>query len=626
MPYGFHNKILRVDLSTGETRIEQPGEKFFRTYLGGWGLIAYYLLKELKPGTDPLGPENLLIFAPGVTTGIPIGGSGRNAVGAKSPLTGGFGEGDVGGFWGAELKHAGWDAIIVTGQAEKPVYLWIRDDQVEVRDASHLWGKETAEVENLLKEELGDGRLRVAQCGLAGENLVRYACVINDTTRAAGRTGLGAVMGSKRLKAIAVRGTGQVALADREKVMEVGGWLREHFMEEWTGGLHDHGTDGGLLFLSESGGLPTRNFQEGAFEGAQKITGETMTNTILVGRDTCYACPVTCKRKVKTDNRYRVDPVYGGPEYETAGSLGSCCGIDDLEAISYGNQLCNAYGMDTISAGVTIAWAMECFERGLLTKEDTGGLDLHFGNAEAMVTLLEQIARREGFGDLLAEGSLRAAQKIGRGTEKYAMQVKGQEVPMHEPRIKFALDLGYATSPTGADHMHNIHDTSYESEGKAIQDMRSLGVLDPLPADTLGIEKVRLAKYHIDWQVFWNCMGLCMFMPYSKEQMRDIVRGVTGWNSSVFELMKVGERALAMARAFNYREGFTAKDDVAPWRFSTPFESGPAKGVAVPAEDIQEAIELYYEMNGWDKETGAPTAGKLRELGISWVADLLYGS
>ncbi|HEY64428.1 MAG TPA: aldehyde ferredoxin oxidoreductase family protein [Caldilineae bacterium] len=626
MPYGFHNKILRVNLSTGEISTEQPGEKFFRTYFGGWGLIAYYLLKELEPGIDPLGPDNILIFAPGVTTGIPIGGGGRNAVGAKSPLTGGFGEADVGGFWGAELKHAGWDAIIITGQAEKPVYLWIKDDQVEIRDASHLWGKPTAEVEEIIKDELGEPRARIAQCGLAGENLVRFACVINDINRAAGRTGMGAVMGSKKLKAIAVRGTGQLPLADREKVMEIGRWLREHFKEEWTGDLHEHGTDGGLIFLNESGGLPTRNFQEGSFEGAQKITGETMTNTILVARDTCYACPVTCKRKVKADNKYKVDPIYGGPEYETAGSLGSVCGIDDLEAIAYGNQLCNAYGMDTISAGVTIAWAMECFERGLLTKEDTGGLDLHFGNAEAMITLLEQIAHREGFGDLLAEGSLRAAQKIGRGTEKYAMHVKGQEVPMHEPRIKFALDLGYATSPTGADHMHNIHDTSYESEGKAIQDMRSLGILDPLPADTLGIEKVRLAKYHIDWQVFWNCMGLCMFMPYSKEQMRDIVRGVTGWNSSIFELMKVGERALAMARAFNYREGFTAKDDVAPWRFSTPFESGPAKGVAVPAKDIQKAIELYYEMNGWDKETGAPTAGKLHELGLSWVADLLYGS
>lgn len=622
MPYGFHNRVLRVDLSNRQIRVEEPGEHFFRTYYGGWGLIAHYLLKEVEAGTEPLGPENVLVFATGVVTGAPVGGSGRSAVGAKSPLTGGFGEGDVGGFWGTELKRAGWDAIVVTGQAEKPVTLWIKDDHVEIRDATRLWGKKTAEVEEILREELGDKRVRVAQCGVAGENLVRYACVMSDVNRAAGRTGLGAVMGAKKLKAIAVRGTGRVEITDQDKVRRVADWLRDNFREHWTLGLHENGTVNGLLDLSESGGLPTRNFQEGSFEGAEKITGQTMTDTILVGRDTCHACPVTCKRKVKVTGRYEVDPIYGGPEYETTAALGSCCGIDDLEAVAYGNQLCNAYGLDTISAGVVISWAMECFERGLLTEDDTGGLKLHFGDAEMMTALVERIAHRRGFGDLLAEGSLRAAKRIGRGTDRYAMHVKGQEFPMHEPRIKFALDLGYATSPTGADHMHNIHDSGYASEG-SIEDIRSLGILEPLPIDYLGPEKVRLAKYHIDWQVFWNCMGLCMFMPYSREQMRDIVRGVTGWNSSLFELMKVGERAMAMARAFNYREGFTAKDDVAHWRFSTPFESGPAEGVKVPTEDIAKALEMYYEMRGWDKETGAPTAAKLHELGIGWVADLL---
>ena len=623
MSYGFHNKILRVDLSSGQIEVEEPGEHFFRTYLGGWGLIAYYLLKELEPGTDPLGPDNLLIFAPGVVTGAPVGGSGRNAVGAKSPLTGAFGEGDVGGFWGAELKRAGWDAIIVTGQAEEPVYLWIKDDQVEIRDASALWGKETLEVEQLLQEELGDERVRVTQCGLGGENLVRYACVINDVNRAAGRTGMGAVMGSKKLKAIATRGTGSVAIADREKVREVATWLRDNWDKEFTEDLHLDGTDSGLVDLDEDGGLPTRNFQEGSFEGAQKITGSTMTDTILVDRDNCFACPVSCKRKVQVTGRYEVDPLYGGPEYETMGALGSCCGIDDIEAIAYGNQLCNAYGLDTISAGVCIAWAMECFERGLLTAEDTGGLEPRFGDAPMMVNLIEKIAHREGFGDLLAEGALRAGMQIGRGTTRYAMHVKGQELPMHEPRIKFFLDVGYATSPTGADHMHNIHDTGYKKEDTSIQHMRALGVLDPLPIDDLGPEKVRLAKYHIDWQVFWNCLGLCMFMPFDKGQMRDLIQGVTGWNSSVFELMKVGERAMVMARAFNAREGFTALDDIAPWRCSTPFESGPAKGVKVAAEDLARAMDLYYDMCGWDKETGAPTEAKLHELGIGWVAELL---
>jgi aldehyde:ferredoxin oxidoreductase len=285
--------------------------------------------------------------------------------------------------------------------------------------------------------------------------------------------------------------------------------------------------------------------------------------------------------------------------------------------------LCNAYGLDTISTGTTIAWAMECFERGLLTAEDTGGLDLRFGNAQAMTALVEQIAHRQGFGDLLAEGCWRAAQQVGRGTERYAMHVKGQEFPMHEPRIKFALDLGYATSPTGADHCHNIHDGGYATE-RGIARVKCLGILEPLPIEDLGPEKVRLAKYHIDWQVFRNCLGQCQFMPYDMAQLNEIIQGVTGWDSSIFELMKVGERALAMARAFNYREGFTAKDDVAHWRISSPFESGPAEGVKVPAEDIAKAIELYYDMCGWDRNTGAPTAAKLFELGVGWVAELLY--
>ncbi|MBN1260354.1 MAG: aldehyde ferredoxin oxidoreductase family protein [Anaerolineae bacterium] len=620
MSHGFFNRILRVDLLRREVSIETPGEHFFRTYLGGWGLIAYYLLKELAPGIDPLSPENILIFAPGVVTGASLGGSGRNAVGAKSPLTGGFGEADVGGFWGAELKRAGWDAVIVTGKADTPVYLWIKDDEIEIRDAAHVWGKSTLDVEAMLKEELDEKRLRVAQCGVAGENQVRFACVINDVNRAAGRTGMGAVMGSKNLKAIAVRGTGRFEPADAGKIRETAKWLSDNVRTLYTGGMQDYGTAGGLQYLSSISGLPTFNFQEGSFEGAQKLTGATMADTILVRNDTCYACPVRCKRVVASDGAYKVEPEYGGPEYETLGALGSCCGVDNLEAVAYANQLCNAYGLDTISTGMTIAWAMECFERGLLTTADTGGLDLHFGNTEAMVRLVEQIARREGFGNLLAEGSLHAARKIGRGTDKYAMQVKGQEFPMHEPRVKFALNLGYATSPTGGDHMHNIHDTDYT---RSVEGMWPLGIFEPLPADDLSPQKVRLAKYHIDWQVFWNCVGLCMFMPYSKAQIRDIVNAVTGWNTSLFELLKVGERAMAMARVFNAREGFTANDDVAHWRFATPFTSGPAEGVRIPDETMEAALALYYEMRGWDRVSGAPTRAKLYELGLDWVVGLL---
>jgi len=614
MGKGFHNKILRVDLSTREVTVEEPDDDFYRIYFGGWGFIAHYLLTELEPGADPLGPENPLIFAPGVVTGAPAGGSGRSAVGAKSPLTGGFGGAEVGGYWGAELKRAGWDAVIVTGEAEEPVYLWIKDDEVEIRDAAHLWGQETLDVETAIQDELGETRARVAQIGPAGENLVRYACIIHDVNRAAGRTGLGAVMGSKRLKAVAVRGSQRLDVADQKSVIGIGKWLSENVPQT----MQDYGTAASVTALDLMGGLPTRNFQEGTFEGAEAITGTTMAETILVKNDTCYACPVRCKRVVEAEGRYDVSPEYGGPEYETLGAIGSACGIDDLEAIAYANQLCNAYGLDTISTGMTIAWAMECFERGLLTGEETGGLDLHFGNAEAMVALVEQIAHREGFGDLLAEGSARASRKMGEETEKYAMHVKGQEHPMHEPRIKFALGLGYATSPTGADHMHNIHDTFYaESPGHA----RAVGILEPLPADDLGPEKIRLAKYEIDWQVFYNCLGLCMFMPYSKPQVRDLINAVTGWDTTVFEMLKVGERAMAMTRVFNQREGFTPKDDVAHWRFATPMPAGAAEGVAVSPETMADALDLYYEMRGWDKQTGAPTDAKLYELGLGWLVD-----
>jgi len=616
---GYTGKILRVNLSSGKISIEEPEENFYRTYFGGWGFIAHYLLKELPPGIDPLGPDNKFIYALGPVTGVALGGNGRNAIGAKSPLTNAFGETDVGGFCGAELKRAGFDAIIVEGKAEKPTYLWIHNGEAEIRDASHLWGLQTREAHDAIRQELGDQRIRTALIGPGGEKLVRFACVLNDLNHAGGRTGMGAVMGSKLLKGIAVRGYTAPQVADEEGLRKIVRWLADN-VEELSGGLKDSGTSGGLLNLSLSGGLPTRNFQEGSFEGAERITGVTMRDTILSGRGNCYACPVFCKREVRVEEPYQVDPIYGGPEYESMAALGSFCGVDDLKAIAYANQLCGAYSLDTISAGVCVGFAMECYEKGLITKKDTDGLELRFGNAEAMVQMIEKIGQREGFGDLLAEGVYRASQEIGQGSEEFAMHVKGQEVPMHEPRIKFGLNIGYATSPTGADHVHNIHDTAYTN---STRDLKHLGILEPLPADSLGPEKVRMTMYHIDWSVLVNCLGLCLFLPYGILRTRDIINAITGWETTIYEMMKVGERALNMARAFNAREGFTAKDDVGLRRFSTPFAAGPKKGVKVGEEEFQKALKLYYQMRGWDLETGAPTAAKLYELGVGWVADEL---
>ena len=624
MPNGYQNTILYVDLTERTVRTEQPGDAFYRTYLGGWGIIAHELLRRAPKRVDPFAPENPLVFATGVLTGSMAPSSGRHAVGAKSPLTGGFGEADVGGFWGTELKKAGLDAVVITGASEEPVYLWIDDGEVEIRDAAHLWGKETAEVQRAIREELGDGRIRVAQCGIAGENLVRFACIMHGTNHAAGRGGLGAVMGSKRLRAVAVRGSGTVESADPEELVRI----REGFMrlrEDHWQGRQEHGTSQGIAALQESGRLPTRNFREGTFEGWERITGERMTEKYLVGRDTCNVCPVGCKRRVKVDGK--VDPVYGGPEYESLAAFGSLCCNDDLESLLYTNQLCNAYGIDVISTGATIAWLMECFEKGLVTADDTGGIEVQFGDAQVIPRLVEMIAGREGFGDTLAEGSWRASQKIGRGTEELVVHVKGQEMPMHDGRSRFGLALGYAVSPTGADHMHSGHDEGVGSEPAIGMLTYSYGYQgEPIPPDDLSADKVRwlaLCNTHL---MHFSCIGWCAFHYYSVPRTRDVIQAVTGWNIQSYELMKAGERALTLARAYNVREGFTAANDVLPPRMAEPIESTAIDGWRIDPEEFMRARSLYYGMMGWDEETGVPKEWKLHELGIGWVAGLIDGA
>ena len=622
MPYGYNGKILRVNLSNGQTSVEEPNEVFYRTYFGGRGFIVHYLLKELKSGIDALSPENKLIFATGVFTGSPLAGSGRNSVGAKSPLTNGYGEAEAGGFWGAELKRTGYDGIIIDGKADHPVYLFIDGEEVQIRDARQLWGKTTAESYEAIIQELDDKRIRVAQIGPAGENLVRLACIINDLKHSAGRSGMGAVMGSKNLKAIAVRGRQTPQMANPEKVQSFVKWFGKAYTD-LSGGMYDVGTSGGVLYFNKNGALPTRNFQQGTFEGAEAISGTKMRDTILVGRGNCFACPVRCKREVEVKGKYNVTPLYGGPEYETLGALGSNCGIDDLAAIAKANELCNAYSLDTIGVGTTIAFAMECFENGLITEKDTDGLRLTFGNAEAMVKLVEMIGMRQGIGNLLAEGSLRAAKSIGNGAERFAMQIKGQELPMHEPRFKPGMGIGYAISPTGAEHMMSIHDDTYTKAGGDLKKVNTLGILEPIPLNDLGPKKIRLMTYMNHWQSFLNCLDMCFFMPYDFNQVQEMVRGITGWNCSLWELLKIGERATTMARVFNLREGLTADNDCLPDRMFTPQTSGPLAGKAINRDDANTAIHLYYEMMGWDVATGIPIRAKLEELGVGWVWNFL---
>ncbi len=624
MAYGFTGRVLRVDLTERRIWVEEPDESVYRTYLGGSALALYYLLKELKPGVDPLGPQNLLVFAPSVLNGTPALGMSRFTVAAKSPLTGGLGEAEAGGWWGPELKFAGFDGVVVSGQADRPVYLYIKDGDATLRDAEKLWGRDTGEAQALIRQELGDEKIRVAQIGPAGEKLVRYACVLNELKHSNGRSGTGAVMGSKRLKAIAVRGTGKPALSDPEAVEAVRKRIRANYHQA-PGDMHDLGTSGGVPFLDSRGILPTRNFRQGSFEGARAISGQTMADTILVNRGTCYACYIACKREVKTSEPHNVDPAFGGPEYETIASLGSFCGISDLAAVAKGNELCNRYGLDTISVGTTIGFAMEAFEAGYLTPKDTGGIDLRFGNAEAMLQMITMITERRGLGDLLAEGALRAARKIGGGAEALVLHSKGQEFPMHEPRGKRSLAIGYAVSPTGACHMEAPHDTDFEAPGGAgLEALEPMGILEPVSSLDMGPDKVRL--FYNAQQVWnlYNCIGLCDFVgapigPLTLPMLVDYLSGVTGWNTSLFELIKVGERSQNMARLFNLREGLTAADDSLPPRMFQPLENGALKGEAINREEFEASKRLYYEMAGWDPATGVPTRGKLAELDLLWA-------
>jgi len=622
---GYIGRVLRVDLSSGRIATEEPPDNFYRQYFGGEGFVGYYLLRELPRGVDALSPQNRLIFAAGPLTGAPVGGSGRHSVGGKSPLTGAFGEAEAGGYWGAELKFAGFDAIIVEGRAEKPVYLLVQDGQAQIKDARHLWGLKTLECQETIRGELGDPDVKVAQIGPAGENLVRFACIINDLDAAAGRTGMGAVMGSKNLKAIACRGHQKLTLADPQAVASIARWVRDNAPVN-NKDIRDLGTASSVRGLSRRGGLPTRNFQAGSFEGAGRISGEAMRDTISTGnRRSCYACPVQCKREVKVEEPYQVDPRYGGPEYETIAALGSNCGLDDLKAIAKGGELANGYGLDSISTGAAIAFAMECFERGVISSRDTGGLELRFGNSRVMVETVERIALRQGLGDILAEGVARAARKLGPSAQELALHIKGQEVPMHEPRYKQGMGLGYIMSPTGADHCHNMHDSNFTGKSPYLEDMKALGILEPLPLTDLSPAKVRLLIYYTFWMHFMNCAVTCYFVIVyglvGFERVAELVRAVTGWNTSVFELMKVGERALNMALAFNRREGFSPADDVLPRRFFTPHPSGPLKGVGIEEKAFSEAKETYYRMMGWPE--GHPSAAKLEELGIDWVVPLM---
>ena len=620
---GITAKLLHVDLTSRQTRTEELPEPLVRKYLGGGSLAAYILLRDMAAGVDPLGPDNVLVFMTSVINGLSLSGSNRYTAAAKSPLTGGYGESEAGGWWGPELRAAGWDGVVIRGASPAPVYLWIKDDRVEIRDAAAYWGKLSGEVHDGLEQELGDRRIRVLQTGVAGERGVKFAALVNQLKHFHGRCGLGAVMGAKKLKAVVVRGSKPPIAMDKDKAKSSLVWFREHY-DRGKDRFHQLGSASGVLALEASGILPTRNFRDGSFEGAKDISGQKMRDTILVNRGTCYACAVACKREVEV-KALGVTPRFGGPEYETLAATGSLCGINDLDKLALINQLYAQYVLDSISTGAVIAFAMECYEHGILTREMTGGLDLRWGNADDVVTLIHQIGRREGIGRLLGEGVKRAAKELGKGAEAFALHVKGQELPMHDPRGKKGLSLAYALSPTGADHMEAPHDPLYAGFHPQGHPLGPLGLIEPLDPLTLDAKKVR--AFFVTQQIwsFYNSIGMCDFVgaPLNALELQpfvDYVNAVTGWNMSLFELMKVGERANTLARVFNAREGFTPADDVLPQRLHEGIGNGVLKGSRIDPQEFLAARQVYYQMAGWDPTTGRPTAAKLAELNVEEVA------
>ncbi len=613
MAYGWTGTVLRINLTDRTIKKEPLNEDWAKEYVGGRGLGAKYLSEEMDPTLDALDPDNKMLFVTGPLTGTNASCGSRYMVVTKGPLTNAITTSNSGGYWGPELKFAGYDMLILEGKASSPCYLWIYDDVVEIRDAAHLWGKTVWETEEELRSELGVPDSIIASIGPAGENLVRFACIMNDLHRAAGRSGVGAVMGSKNLKAIAVRGTGGVKLADPMAFMK-GMWdMREKLRESpvTSEGLPMYGTEVLVNVINEHGALPTNNHQSSVFEQAENISGETLTETRLVANKACFSCAIACGRvsilpgeaasKYEVSTSPRNWKIAGeGPEYEAAWAMGSECGIGDLDALIKANWLCNDLGMDSISFGATVAAAMELYEKKAVSLEQTE-IPLNFGSAEALLTMAERIAYRTGFGTELAEGSKRMTAKFGR--PEFFMGVRGQEFAAYEARAIQGMGLGYATSNRGACHLK-----AYTVAAEILGLPRQMD-----PNETEG--KAELAKIFQDATSTVDATGLCQFLTFGVglEEMLPQLAAATGVDYKLEELMTIGERIWNLERRWNERSGMTGAEDTLPKRIlEEPLPSGPAKG---KVNRLGEMLPEYYELRGWDKD-GKITPEKLKELGL----------
>ncbi|HEM61015.1 MAG TPA: aldehyde:ferredoxin oxidoreductase [Chloroflexi bacterium] len=603
--YAYTGRILHVDLGRRTSYVEEVEPEYLRRYLGGVGLATRLLVDNAEPGCDPLGEGNCVAVAVGAFAGTVVPCGGKHAMAAKSPLTGFIGDSLSGSYWSNALRRAGYDGLVITGRAAEPTYLLLDDRYVLFRDAKELWGRGGFETEEAIRQEIGDSSVRVASIGVAGENLVRYACVSNDRGRQAGRTGLGAVWGSKNLKAIAVRGNQPVSVADLAELNKLSMDFAKRAQGVSTAKYRLTGTVGNVLTLNRLGLLPTRNMRNSAFEAAEEVSGEYLQSHFKEKTVACSGCPIACEQVA----RVREGPYAGtrvSLDYETLYALGPCCGIGAFPTILKAAELCDRYGLDTISTGVTIAWAMECFERGIFTESDTGGLALQFGNGDASVALIERIAARDGLGDLLAQGTKLASEQVGQGSEQFAMQSKGLELPGYEPRGLKTYALGLAVGTRGACHNRSL---AYEPDMK--------GVVDRLKAEK---GRGRVAMDCEDLAAVLDCLMFCKFIRGCFDDFyQDAVefyRLSTGLDLTSDELRQAGERACNLKKYFNIREGWTKDDDWLPARIlDEPLPDGGDQGTTLTAEELRLMIDDYYQARGWTEE-GLIPAEKLVELGL----------
>jgi aldehyde:ferredoxin oxidoreductase len=615
---GYMGKVMRINLTEKKAKEETLPPEVAKDFIGGAGFGVKYLYDELKKGVDPLGSQNKLIFAPGPFSGTTIPCASRMAVTAKSPLTNTVAVSLSGGYFPVEMKFAGYDVIIIEGKAEKPTYVWIKDGEVRFRDAGSVWGMETQDCQQVIKNELNDQNVRIICIGPAGEKLSRIACIINER-RAVGRKGLGAVMGSKNLKAIAVRGAAAVPVFSKEK-LKVARDAMAKAMKESPVLYPEFSKMGTPMVVDLTCGMgifPTKNYSTtGVYAPADKI-GAEVQKTRNVGKEHCYGCPVGCSQLRLARTGAYTGMLTEGPEYETMYSFGGQTGVDNIDAIIAADRMADELGLDAISAGVAIGFAMELFEKGILTTKDTGGLDLHFGNHESMITLLRLMAFREGIGDLLTDGVKIAAEKIGKGAGKYAMHVKGLELPAYDVRGAKAHGLNYATAFNGADH----------NKGYAFQEI--FGIPVPFAVDRFAVEnKGKLTKWNQDVRTATSdCATMCVFLldmalaGFPTQNTASLLEGLTGISLTADEVQKVGERINNLAKVFNVREGFTRADDTLPERIMTePLPGGASKGHFISRQDLDRMLDEYYGVRGWDVKTGVPTKAKLEELGLGYAA------